>query len=238
MLLQGKNVVVYGAGSGIGSAVARTLAKEGANVFLAGRARGQLEEVARSLTGLGGRVEVASVDPLDPEAVERHLTYVVNEHGSLDLSINLAFLSMRTGTGLTGLSDEEFVTTSFVRARSNFVTGTAAARKMAYQGSGVVLAATLSQSGGRCRELAGLAIGSAAIETLFDQLDSEVGSRGVRVSCLRFGSVPERAVIEQVYEVLAPAGRTRSGTASEEPARLGRPSSLSRGEDGFAAAFA
>jgi NAD(P)-dependent dehydrogenase (short-subunit alcohol dehydrogenase family) len=43
MLLEGKNAVVYGGGGGIGGAVARAFAREGARVFLAGRTRERLE---------------------------------------------------------------------------------------------------------------------------------------------------------------------------------------------------
>jgi 3-oxoacyl-[acyl-carrier protein] reductase len=39
MLLENKNAIIYGAGGGIGGAVARTFAREGASVFLAGRTR-------------------------------------------------------------------------------------------------------------------------------------------------------------------------------------------------------
>jgi NAD(P)-dependent dehydrogenase (short-subunit alcohol dehydrogenase family) len=38
-LLSSKNAIVYGAGGSLGSAVARTFAREGARVFLAGRTR-------------------------------------------------------------------------------------------------------------------------------------------------------------------------------------------------------
>jgi 3-oxoacyl-[acyl-carrier protein] reductase len=221
MQLQGKNVVIYGAGSEIGAAVAHTFAREGASLFLAGRSKEQLDAVVREVRTLGGRAEAASVDPLDADSVERHLTYVVNQHGSLDLSINLAFLAVPMGARLTGVTDQEFVAAAFTRARSNFVTSTAAARKMAYQGSGVVLAATLAQSGPHRGEVGGLAIGSAAIEVFFRQLASEVGPYGVRVSCLRYGAFPEGAMVDQVFKLLAPGGR--AGAAQRPSGEAGLP---------------
>ncbi|MBA2554535.1 MAG: SDR family NAD(P)-dependent oxidoreductase, partial [Geodermatophilaceae bacterium] len=42
-LLAGKNAIIYGAGGGIGGAVARTFAREGARVFLVGRTQDTLE---------------------------------------------------------------------------------------------------------------------------------------------------------------------------------------------------
>ena len=58
--LNGKVVVVTGAGSGIGRAIAKAFLQEGANVCLSGRARKPLEETAR-----GFPVEAAMVHPCD-----------------------------------------------------------------------------------------------------------------------------------------------------------------------------
>ena len=44
MLLEGKSVVIYGAGGSIGGAVAPTFAREGAKVFLAGRTQAKLDK--------------------------------------------------------------------------------------------------------------------------------------------------------------------------------------------------
>jgi NAD(P)-dependent dehydrogenase (short-subunit alcohol dehydrogenase family) len=66
MLLEGKNAVVYGGGGGIGGAVARAFAREGARVYLAGRTRERLE---------GGH---------EPHAVAAELGRALAAHG-LDL---------------------------------------------------------------------------------------------------------------------------------------------------------
>jgi 3-oxoacyl-[acyl-carrier protein] reductase len=72
MLLEGKNTVVYGGGGGIGGAVARAFAREGARVFLAGRTRERLEGVATRIRAAGGTAETAVVDALDRAAVDAH----------------------------------------------------------------------------------------------------------------------------------------------------------------------
>ena len=41
-LLEGKNAIIYGAGGGLGSGVARTFAREGANLYLAGAVTGTI----------------------------------------------------------------------------------------------------------------------------------------------------------------------------------------------------
>lgn len=71
MLLERKNVVIYGAGGAIGGAVARTFAREGATVSLAGRTLAPLDAVAKDIAA-GGVAETAHVDALDEGAVHRH----------------------------------------------------------------------------------------------------------------------------------------------------------------------
>jgi NADP-dependent 3-hydroxy acid dehydrogenase YdfG len=76
-LLEGRNAIVYGWGGGIGSAVARTFARDGAQVFLAGRTRETLAAVAKDIAAAGGTAQVAVVDALDEAAVDAHVDDVV-----------------------------------------------------------------------------------------------------------------------------------------------------------------
>ena len=53
--LQGKNALVTGSSKGIGEAIARILAREGATVIVHGRDREKSERVASSIVAQGGR---------------------------------------------------------------------------------------------------------------------------------------------------------------------------------------
>jgi NADP-dependent 3-hydroxy acid dehydrogenase YdfG len=79
MLLDNKNVIIYGAGGSIGGAVAKEFARQGASVFLTGRNRENLETVAKEITAAGGSAEVAVVYALDEEAVEEHARAVADQ---------------------------------------------------------------------------------------------------------------------------------------------------------------
>jgi len=73
-LLHSKTAIVYGAGGDIGSAVARTFAREGATVRLAGRTCEPLERVAAEIAGAGGRAHVgARTLFLTARAAARHM---------------------------------------------------------------------------------------------------------------------------------------------------------------------
>ena len=64
MMLKDKVAVIYGAGGGTGSAVARAFACEGAKVFLTGRRLAPVEAVAEDIVSAGGSAEAAEVDAL------------------------------------------------------------------------------------------------------------------------------------------------------------------------------
>jgi NADP-dependent 3-hydroxy acid dehydrogenase YdfG len=69
MLLENKNVIVYGAGGAVGGAVARAMARDGAAVFLAGRTLAPVRAVADELSAGGATAHAAQVDALDEAAV-------------------------------------------------------------------------------------------------------------------------------------------------------------------------
>jgi NAD(P)-dependent dehydrogenase (short-subunit alcohol dehydrogenase family) len=79
MILKNKIAMVYGAGGGIGGAVARAFAREGARVFLTGPHRAKVEAVAKDIASAGGFAEAAEVDALDEKAIDKHLAAVVGQ---------------------------------------------------------------------------------------------------------------------------------------------------------------
>src|SRR5262249_61855333 len=93
MMLKDKVAVIYGAGGGIGSSVARAFAREGAKVFPTGLHRGAVEAVAKDIVADGGSVEGAEVDALDEKAIDNHLQSVIAKAGRIDISFNVIRLS-------------------------------------------------------------------------------------------------------------------------------------------------
>src|SRR5262245_14825503 len=88
MMLKNKVAVIYGAGGGIGSAVARAFVREGAKVFLTGLHRAAVEAVAKDIVAAGGSAEGAEVDALDEQAIDKHLQSVIDKAGRVDMSFN------------------------------------------------------------------------------------------------------------------------------------------------------
>jgi NAD(P)-dependent dehydrogenase (short-subunit alcohol dehydrogenase family) len=69
--LQGKHALVTGSSKGIGEAIARVLAHEGAIVTVHGRDREQTERIWSSIIAQGGRAHVVTGDLTEDDAVER-----------------------------------------------------------------------------------------------------------------------------------------------------------------------
>src|SRR4051812_35379102 len=82
--------VVTGAGSGIGAAVATTLAADGWTVVLAGRRSQALDEVAGRGAGLPGQLDPAPTDVTDEASVRALFDGAVERHGRVDLLFNNA----------------------------------------------------------------------------------------------------------------------------------------------------
>lgn len=187
-LLEGKNAIIYGGGGHIGSAVARTFAREGASVFLVGRTEATLQAVADQVTSGGGRAQVAALDTLDEGAVQQHAESVKQQDGGIDIAFNLTTRGDVQGTRLLDMDVEDFLRPTFTGLRSNYITGRAVARHMVERGSGVILMLT-SGSGPAWTPpevwpMGGTGPADAATESFMRYLASEVGPRGVRVNCL------------------------------------------------------
>jgi NADP-dependent 3-hydroxy acid dehydrogenase YdfG len=92
-LLKGKTVVVTGASSGIGRAIAEKLGGAGAWVYLAGRTRVAMDESKKRIEAGGGRATVVEIDVRDVAQVQNLVRRAVDDTGRLDVMVNNAGVS-------------------------------------------------------------------------------------------------------------------------------------------------
>jgi NAD(P)-dependent dehydrogenase (short-subunit alcohol dehydrogenase family) len=180
--LAGKVAVVTGAGKGIGLAVTKALADEGAHV------------VAGSLTtdtlhGLKG-VSPVAVDLSAPDGPARLIQHAIEEHGRLDVLVNnVGAVRMRT-QGFFGTSDEDFAWAMQMNFFIALRASRAALTAMVGEGAGAIVnvasvnaffqpdAATIDYGAAK-----------AALINLTKTLSQEFGPRGIRVNAVSPGPV-------------------------------------------------
>lgn len=85
-----KRIIVTGASSGIGRALALELGRRGAKVLLASRSEADLQEVARAIRGAGGTALVQPTDITNPASRAALFDRAATEWGGLDIHINNA----------------------------------------------------------------------------------------------------------------------------------------------------
>jgi 3-oxoacyl-[acyl-carrier protein] reductase len=185
MLLKDKIALIYGAGGAIGSAVARTFAREGARVFLSGRNLPPVETVANDIVGAGGQAEASKVDALDEDAVERNTADVVEKTGQVDVVMNAIGIDAVQGIPLIELGRDDFLSPIAKWTMTQFLTARSAARYMVQKRSGAILTLSASPARLAVASTGGFGVACAAIEGLSRTLAAELSPADVRVVCIR-----------------------------------------------------
>lgn len=205
MLLKNKTAVIYGAGGAIGAAVARAFALAGANVFLTGRKERPLADLVKDIVISGGQAEMALIDALDEQAINKHLDRIVEQTGSIDISFNAVGIPH---TGIQGiptvdLSVESYMLPIQTYAKTNFLTAKAAGRHMISNKSGVILTITATPARLAYPQVGGMSASWASIEALSRNLAAELGPHGIRVNCIRSNGIPETPLLQEVMPIQA-----------------------------------
>src|SRR6266545_4641991 len=214
MMLKDKVAVIYGAGGGIGGAVARAFAREGAKVFLTGHQLAPVEDVAKEIVSADGSAEAAEVDALDEQAVDEHLQSVIDQAGRVDISFNAVGIpgAKILGVPLVDLDVKQFALPIATYATSYFLIARMAARRMIANKSGVIMTATTQHSRMGLPLSGGYGPAMAAEEALTRVLSAELAPQGIRVVGLRPQAMPETGTLKEAFEARANV----SGTTWEQ----------------------
>jgi NAD(P)-dependent dehydrogenase (short-subunit alcohol dehydrogenase family) len=205
MILENKVAVIYGAGGGVGGAVARAFAREGAKVFLTGRKLEPVEVVVREIVSAGGIAEGAEVDALDEQAIDKHLQSVIDQAGRIDISFNAVGIpgTKILGVPLVELDVEKFSLPIRTYATTYFLIARLAARRMLTNKSGIIMSATTQHSRMGLPLSGGYGPAMAAEEALTRVLSAELAPQGIRVVGLRPQAIPETSTLKEAFEARA-----------------------------------
>jgi meso-butanediol dehydrogenase / (S,S)-butanediol dehydrogenase / diacetyl reductase len=200
-------VIVTGAGTGIGAAVARRLARDGASVVLVGRRRDPIERVAAA-TGQTFVVADASTE----EGVERIVAATVDAHGGIDgLVLNAGV--MLPGT-VAEASVDDWRATLDVNLTGPFLLARAALPQLRErQGSVVSVASVAALRAGP--GMAAYCASKAGLVLLTQCLAVEQGAAGLRANVVAPGWVRTEMADEEMDEFGGPRGLDREAAYAE-----------------------
>ena len=206
-MLKNKIAIIYGASGGIGGAVARAFADQGARLFLTGRDRASVEAVANDIVSAGGSAVAAEVDALDEQAIDTHLQSVIDAAGRVDISFNAVGIPNAhiLGVPLIDLDLVQFSLPITSYTKSYFLTARLAARRMIPNKSGVIMTVTALHSRTGLPLVGGYGPAMAAKEALTRDLSAELAPHGIRVVGLRPQGMPETRTIRDAFEPRATA---------------------------------
>jgi NAD(P)-dependent dehydrogenase (short-subunit alcohol dehydrogenase family) len=204
MLLENKNAIIYGIG-GIGSAVARAFAREGARVLLAARTLANVDAIAREISAAGGMAEASQVDALDEQAVEEHITKAVEKVGRIDILFNAIGMQDVQGKPLVEMSLEDFSRPITIGTKAQFLTARTVAQQMIGQRSGVIMTITAGPARRAFPNVGGFDVACAAIEGLWRTFAAELGPYGIRLVVIGSAGSPDTPDVQATLRLHAQA---------------------------------
>lgn len=183
--LTGKNALVTGATGGIGAAIAKALAKQGAKLVLSSTKEEKLQELANEI---GGDVKYVACNLSDIAAVEA-LFDKAEELAGGQIDILVCNAGITKDNLVLRMKDEDFNQVLDVNLKSTFVLNRNAIKKMMRRKYGRIIniASVVGVTGnpGQCNYVAS----KAGMIGMSKSLAAEVATRGITINCVAPGFI-------------------------------------------------
>jgi NAD(P)-dependent dehydrogenase (short-subunit alcohol dehydrogenase family) len=187
--LKGKRAIVTGGSRGIGKAIARQLAEEGADVVISARNKDQVRATAAELSAATGRRVIPAVaDTRDKEAVDALVALTVAELGGVDILVNNAAVpgGISSATRLEEVIDAEVLQDIDVKVVGYLRTARAVAPHLIANGWGRII-----NIGGLAIHRTGRPVATlrnVGVAAITKNLGDELGPRGINVVAVHPGA--------------------------------------------------
>lgn len=182
---EGKNVIVTGAGQGIGRAIAKRFASEGADVMLIGRRPAPLQDTASEIEAAGGTSYVQPADVSQSAEVEQAVAAAAERWGTIDVLVNNAGIAEERP--FLEIEDEGWDSVLATNLRGAFLMARTVARVQVQSGAGSIIhIASIDASGGD-GPYASYNASKAGLLGLSRTMALELGPLGIRVNCVSPG---------------------------------------------------
>ncbi|WP_153504937.1 SDR family NAD(P)-dependent oxidoreductase [Cumulibacter manganitolerans] len=208
----GKTVLITGASSGLGAAMAVAFAEQGAEVAICGRRLDRVEQTAAAVEQTGRRCVAVQADTSSPEDCERFAQTAYDELGRIDVLINNAGIG--TAVPMTRETVEEFRSVVDVNLNGVYWMSQVAVRRM-QPGSNIInISSVLGTWSAGLPQAAYSATKAALLGLTRDLAVQLTGRKGIRVNAIQPGYFPTEMTDQQDADFLkgiadlAPMGRT------------------------------
>ncbi|MBN1958734.1 MAG: SDR family oxidoreductase [Desulfuromonadales bacterium] len=187
-ILKGKTVLVTGASKGIGEAIARYSATEGASVLLAARDKTALDKIVADIQTQGGTALAVKCDVSCFNEVQQAVSLAFKEYGGLDILVNNAGL-IDPIAYLADSDPEAWDYTIDVNVKGVYHGLRTAIPAMLEKGGGTIINISSGAATGVLDGWSHYCAGKAAVLSLTRCTAQEYGDRGIRVIGLSPGTV-------------------------------------------------
>ena len=187
MELAGKIAIVTGAAKGIGAAVARMVAREGAAVVVADLDVAVGQAVTESIIGAGGQAIFAQANVALAVDAERLVQTAVNVFGGLDVLVNNA--GIQTYGTVETMAEAEWDRTLSVNLKSVFLLSKYAIPALRARGGGTIVNMASVQGMASQPAVSAYAASKGGILAMTRSMALDVAQDNIRVNCVCPGSV-------------------------------------------------
>ena len=221
--LAGKVAVVTGASKGIGAAIAKELAAQGASVVVNyASSKSGADKVVSEITAKGGKAVAVGANVADPADVVKLFAEAKKTYGKLDILVNNA--------GIYEFAPIEAVTPEHFHKHFDLnvlglLLATQEAVKLFGDGGGSVINISSIVSTLAFPQTAVYSATKAAVDAVTRTLSKELGPRGIRVNSVNPGMVETEGT--QAAHITAEDGEFRKLTEAQTPlGRIGQPQDI------------
>lgn len=214
-----------GAASGIGAAVSRLFAAEGASLVLVDRDAAGLAATSTEIAGRGSGYALVTGDLTDPTIAERTVATALDRYGSLHILINNAGVAL-TGTVIE-TSPSEWDSVFATNVRSAYLLSREAIPRMRESGGGTIVIVASEAGLVGFPRYAAYSATKAALVNLTRSMALDHAPDGIRVNCVCPGSI-DTPLLRAFYEAQPDPQQARLQDQADHPLGIGQPEDIAQ----------
>ena len=200
MRLENKIVVITGAGSGIGAATAKLMAKEGAHVVIAEINLENAAKIYDEIDSSGGKSTVVETNVSDPVSIKTLINKVVTQEGRIDVLVNNAGIGTEKMVKTADHSLEDWNKVIAINQSGVFYGMKYAIQQMLVQGQGnIVNVASLAGLKASGKNLA-YSASKFAVVGMTKSAALEYARNNIRINCVCPGYT-QSAMLDDIFDL-------------------------------------